>query len=179
MTVHRISTQIDAGPIAFQARFPLAERETAFTLNARCIREGVSLLRRLVETAAAGEPIPKQIQDLGRRAYFGRGAPEGGCIDWSWPAARVDRLVRALSFAPFPPRFGDPRARLGGDPIGIREVLPTGIPTGERPGTVRHSEGTVQAACGDAWLQIVRVSSEGVALAAAKKLSPGDLLEPG
>ncbi len=37
--------------------------------------------------------------------YFGRRSPEDGRIDWSWPAARIHNLVRAVA-PPYPGAFG-------------------------------------------------------------------------
>jgi methionyl-tRNA formyltransferase len=44
--------------------------------------------------------------NLAKGSYFGGRTPEDGRIDWSWPAARIHALIRAVA-PPFPGAFTD------------------------------------------------------------------------
>ena len=42
---------IDTGPVAYQELFDIEDADTGLTLSARCIRSGITLVLRLMETA--------------------------------------------------------------------------------------------------------------------------------
>ena len=58
MTVHRMDPEIDAGPIVYQTRFPIEAGDTALSLSFKCVREGVTLMQRLLEVAEKGDDLP-------------------------------------------------------------------------------------------------------------------------
>ena len=163
-----MTERIDAGGIAFRASFPVAPDDTAFTLYARCVREGLGLVERLLETAAAEGRVPLAPQDPAGREYFPRrGAPQGGRIDWRRTAREVQNFVRASDYGPFPSPWGRPRTGLD-SPEGTREIevleaALTGRPADVPPGTVRATpEGARLVACADQWLELraLRVDGE-------------------
>ncbi len=62
------------------------------------------------------KPIALRQQNLSERTYFGNShwPREGMEINWQWPAYRIQRVVRALDFGPFPNYVGCARFRLDG-----------------------------------------------------------------
>ena len=102
VTVHAMTDRTDAGPIAFERRFPISSSDTALTLSANCVTAGVELLDELIATVASGQPVPAREQDLSQRRYFQAGAPDDARINWRWHSDRIARLVRACAYAPFP-----------------------------------------------------------------------------
>src|SRR5690348_524214 len=99
VTVHRMVRTVDAGPIAYQSRFPIAPAETAFSLTLKCIRAGLPLVERLLDTASIDPTaIPQHAQDMNRRRYFGAQVPEQGWLRWERSAEELDRFVRAFCF---------------------------------------------------------------------------------
>jgi methionyl-tRNA formyltransferase len=182
VTVHWMAPEIDAGPIAYATSFAIAEEDTGLTLSARCAREGVPLLLRLVEQAAANPAaIPRRPQDLTRRRYFGREAPNGGRLSWRWPAREVVNFVRASDYLPFPSPWGHPRARWRGQDLYILKAALTGQPADRPAGTVGGlGGGAATVAAGDEWLRIERVRlDDEPAAAAGELLVRGDVLEDG
>lgn len=176
VTLHRMEAKVDGGPVAYEKRFPLDGTETGFSLNARCIREGVPLVRRLVETVAAGCAIPSRAQE-GDRRYFGRRPPQGGRIDWRRPAVSVDRLVRSLDFFPFPARLGEPRVLCEGRRLTISRLTRTGRPVGEAPpGQIRREGDRLLVACADEWIEPVRVRRDGAPCTPSEGLAGLDRL---
>jgi len=70
VTLHRMVPEVDAGDVAYAATFPIGPDDTGLTLMARCVREGVALVDRLLADAAAGVPIPAETQVLDGRRWF-------------------------------------------------------------------------------------------------------------
>jgi non-ribosomal peptide synthetase component F len=76
----RLEAGIDTGPVVFQRTFPVGEDDTALTVYTACIRAGVSLIQRLLDTDPARLPLTPQ--DLTRREYFSKQIPADGCVRW-------------------------------------------------------------------------------------------------
>ncbi len=181
VTVHWMEAEIDTGPIAYAASFEITEEDTGFTVSARCVREGVPLLVRLVE-AASTDPasIPAVSQDLTRRRYFGRAVPDDGRIVWSRTAREVVDFVRACDYMPFPSPWGHPRANLRGRELEILKTSRAHQSSAAVPGTVgRVRDGTAAVATGDEWIHVHRLRVDGGAVDAGDVLVAGDRLEDG
>jgi methionyl-tRNA formyltransferase len=178
VTVHWIDAEIDAGPIAYQSRFPITADDTGLSLSLKSVREGILLMLRLLETAtSAPESIPSIPQDLALREYFGREVPEQGRISWEWPAAKVVNFVRACDYFPFPSPWGEPRSRVGVQDFALVRASRTGLACGVCPGTVGESMNSgVYVACRDEWVLASKVHFEGKYLPAQDVLRPGDRL---
>jgi UDP-4-amino-4-deoxy-L-arabinose formyltransferase/UDP-glucuronic acid dehydrogenase (UDP-4-keto-hexauronic acid decarboxylating) len=176
VTVHWMTPRIDAGPIAYEASVPIEERDTAFTLGAKCSRAGVDLLARLIESAAADPGgIPARQQPLAERRYYGRGAPQDGRVDWARSAVEIVRFVRACNYGPFPSPWGQPLTTVDVDrELAILQADRTGRRSGGPPGTVgSRSGGAVEIAAADEWVLVRRVRWEGEARDAAQVLRSG------
>ncbi len=109
VTLHHMIARADAGDVVGQRAIAIAPRETALSLYRKVEEEGVSLLAELLPRVAAGT-APRLPQDASRASTFGRRRPEDGRIDWTWPAARIDCLVRAVA-PPWPGAFADVEGR--------------------------------------------------------------------
>ncbi|RMG45604.1 MAG: methionyl-tRNA formyltransferase [Acidobacteria bacterium] len=180
VTVHWMDRGIDTGDIAYQTIFPIEPRATGLSVAARCIREGVALLERLLDDARAEPPrIPRRPQDRSSRSYYGRGVPHGGRIRWEWPAERLDAFIRAADYYPLPSPWGHPRARLAGEPLGVVRAEPADGPEGAAPGTVLAEGGAWRVACGDGWLALRLVHWRGRYGPPEKLLPPAERLEDG
>jgi methionyl-tRNA formyltransferase len=71
VTVHRMESGVDTGPIAFAEDFPLTKEDTGLTVALRCARKGVDLVGKIVEILAR-DPGQLELtpQDLTQRRYF-------------------------------------------------------------------------------------------------------------
>jgi methionyl-tRNA formyltransferase len=178
-TLHKMESQIDAGPIVYQSFFAIDEEETALSLSLKCVRHGVPLVLRLLEAAASGpEGIPLRPQDASRCGYLKAGPPQGGQVVWSSPASEVLNFIRACDYFPFPSPWGHPSTRLGKQEIAIIRARRTGCFCDASPGTVgeRREEG-VLVACQDQWILVTKVKAGGQYIAATKVLKKGGHLE--
>jgi methionyl-tRNA formyltransferase len=174
VTVHRMEPRVDTGPIAYQVEFPIEPTDTGLSLSSRCIREGVGLMMRLVDTAERDpSAIPAIEQDLSRRSYFDGRVPYGGRLPWTLPARKIRDLVRACEFHPLPSPWGTPTAEIGGRAFGIVAVTATGERVeGEAPGTLRRStDGSPLVASADEWIRVETVLMQGRRLPGAAALT--------
>lgn len=171
VTLHWLAAQVDAGAIAYQARFPLEEDATALRLMSRCVREGMVLLGRLLAQLSSGPgDLPRDAQDLARRRFFqARSVPQGGEIEWARSALEIVRFVRACDYGPFASPWGYPRALLEGDHIEVLGATRTGLRTASPPGTVDRASGTVRVAAGDEWVSVSRIRAAGTAVRGSRE----------
>lgn len=176
VTLHWMDAKIDTGAIAYATEFGIDEKDTGLSLSARCVQKGMPLIAELLETAAVDpSSIPRVAQDLSRRRYFGREAPDGGRISWGSPAERVVAFVRACDYFPFASPWGSPASTIDGREVAVLKAARTGQPSGAEPGTVGEAEdGAVQVAAQDEWVRVSRVQPEGRRpVPAAEVLTPG------
>jgi methionyl-tRNA formyltransferase len=167
VTLHHMIGRADAGDIVGQRPIAIAPSETALTLYRKVEDEGVGLLAELLPLVAAGT-APRLPQDESRASTFGRRRPADGRIDWSWPAARVDCLVRAVA-PPWPGAFGEVDGRMvsihQGSPA--EPLAPDAAGRPPAPGTVRRggpNGDRVLIATGDRWFAVEAAAGlEGVA----------------
>ncbi len=104
-TLHYMVRQPDAGPIIDQESVPIGIDDTALSVSLAVAEAAARLLTRALPRLAAGPPAGRPM-DLSEGSYFGGRTPEDGRIDWTWPAARVHNLIRAVA-PPFPGAFAD------------------------------------------------------------------------
>lgn len=81
--------ELDAGGVYARTEVPIAATDTADDLRARLVDEGTALL---LDALARGlpEPVPQQ----GEAVYAEKLTPDDLRLDWSRPAAELDRVVR-------------------------------------------------------------------------------------
>jgi len=81
--------ELDAGGIYAEAEVPIGPTDTVSSLRSRLVEEGTRLLLSWLE-AGLGEPRPQE----GEVVYAEKLTPEDVHLDWSRPAAELDRVVR-------------------------------------------------------------------------------------
>ncbi len=168
VSVIHMTPALDAGRVIVARSTPIGTRETAAELETRLADLGVGAvieaIERLQAAVAAGVPIGSVgiPQDDSRATRAPRLAKADGIVDWTWPAARIERQRRALDPWPrattFFTRADGVRQRLV---LADVQVAPTA--TAFTPGTVTSTaDGTLIVACGDTTaLEILRLVPEG------------------
>ena len=151
VTWHAVTARADAGSLFAQRTFPIAEDETAFSLNTKCYEAGLDSFRDLADTMTQHGPQGRP-QELSARTYFSRKQkPRGaGYLD---PLAEVawERTVRALDFGKrFPNPLCAPKIRISGQWIVVRSATPVGADSQDSsdshaaapasPGLIRHAD---------------------------------------
>ncbi len=151
VTTITMDEHVDTGGILLTATLPVAADETYGTLRAKLAQLGAAVTVRTLAGLADGSIRP-QAQDHTRASLAKKLAKEERGIDWTRPAAVLDRQVRGLSPAP-----GAHTLRAG-----KRLVI-----SAARPVAGSGAAGKVVAldpltlATGDGHLELVRVQPEG------------------
>jgi methionyl-tRNA formyltransferase len=104
---HLVEGGIDEGRVFVQREVPIADDETALTLNAKCYAAGIESFRDLEAALSAGSVTPRA-QDLSQRTYFGRwDRPDAMCcLDLHGTSDDVVATVRALDLGRYPSTLG-------------------------------------------------------------------------
>ena len=181
VSLHWMDEGIDTGPIAYVSSFPISDRDTGLSVSARCVREGIPLIVRLLDAAATrADSIPVVPQTMERRTYFGRQPPNGGCLIWNSGARKLVDFVRACDYLPFRSPWGHPRARLGDSDIFILRAKRTFESANLEPGTVGSlEEAGAMVASRDEWIRLELIEIGGESMPAGEALTPGDQLLDG
>jgi methionyl-tRNA formyltransferase len=102
ITIMLVDAGLDTGPLLSKRAIPLAADETGQSLHDKLALLGAELLVETLPRYLGGE-IQPQAQDESQATYAPQIKKEDGNIDWTRPAAEIERLVRA--FRPWPGTF--------------------------------------------------------------------------
>jgi methionyl-tRNA formyltransferase len=190
ITVMQMDKGMDTGPILAQAEVPIAVEDTTASLTARLSEVGARLLIETLPGWLDGE-IQARPQDESRSSICRPLKKEDGHLDWTRPAAALDRQVRACD--PWPGAFtswqGQPlkvlraRARAEGQGEGLpegrerllRRYAPRNDRGGgaERPGQVIALEAGIGVVTGEGVLELLEVQLAGKRPMAAEVFARG------
>ena len=157
VTLHHMDVKPDRGDIVAQRAVPIADDDTALSLNRRLGEAARLLLRETYPLLVAGR-APRIPQDHTRASYFGGRRPEDGRIEWRQSARQLYNLVRAVTH-PYPGAF----TTLRGRPLFVWWARPLDDGREGIPGEVlevRKGTGVVVAS-GSGGLLLERVALEG------------------
>ena len=102
VSIMRMDAGVDTGPMLSAAYLPIAVDDTTGTLTTKLAALGADLLVRTLPRWLAGELTPMPQPDEGV-TWAQRITKEEGQIDWSEPAAQIERRVRA--YQPWPTAY--------------------------------------------------------------------------
>jgi|TARA_B100002003_G_scaffold237301_1_gene254219 methionyl-tRNA formyltransferase len=102
VSLMKLDSGMDSGPILAQRRTPIGPSETRNELTPRLFRMGADLLIETLPSWAAGD-VSAQPQNDSRATVSKLLEREDGRIDWSRSAQHIGRMVRA--FDPWPSTF--------------------------------------------------------------------------
>jgi len=137
ITWHVMAPKIDAGGILKQKLIPIADTDTALSLNIKCYQAAADAFAELIEELATGTAA-ETVQNLSDRTYYPRyRRPAAACvINWDAPAEEIDALARALDFGPYPNPLGVPKTLLDSTWITVPKVHILPSSSRAAPGTV-------------------------------------------
>ena len=115
ISIMKMDIGIDTGPILSQRYVPIDPQETSGTLFARLAPIGAKLLAETLPKYLSGEISPMPQPDEGA-TYTKMLKKEAGLLDFSQPAAALERQVRA--FDPWPGAF----IQYNGNPLRIEKA---------------------------------------------------------
>jgi methionyl-tRNA formyltransferase len=163
ITIMRMDEGLDTGPMLLAEKVALSPRETGATLHDRLAPIGARLILHALDEAPPAHPQPDGATHCGKLSRA------DGRLDWTQPAAQLDRQVRA--FHPWPGTFG----LLDQAPLKVLEAEPA---EGHGPpGTVLDA--ALRVACGQGALRLLRVQAPGRRAMDAADFLRGHALAPG
>lgn len=144
--IMQMEAGLDTGPVLAEARTPIGAGDTTADLHDRLAEMGASLIVDVLDRL----PLPAVPQAAEGVTYAAKIDKAEARIDWSRPAAEVDRLIRGLS--PFPGAWclaGEERLKL------LRSRV---VPGEGAPGAVLDG---FTIACGQGAVEIIEAQREG------------------
>jgi methionyl-tRNA formyltransferase len=167
VTIMRVVSELDAGPMIARATVPIGPDETSVEVEAQLAERGAALLLDVVEQFAKGELVETP-QDHTQATHAQKILKTEGPIDWSLPAIRIHNLVRGLQ--PWPLAS----TTIGGTRCLIQRTTVAGEATEAPAGTIVRAEGeTLTVATGDGVIQILQLQPEGRRLMSAREFLSG------
>jgi len=170
VTIMQMDEGLDTGPMLLAERVDIEPETTATTLHDQLAAVGARLIVRTLGGLADGT-LAARPQPAEGITYAKKLAREEGRIDWSQPAADLERRVRALNPAP------GVWFERGGERIKVLAATVVEDRTAASPGTVLDADLTV--ACGSAALRLKRLQRAGRAAVDAAAFLRGYALKPG
>ena len=156
VSVMRLDEGMDTGPIVAQRSTRIGGEETGEALTARLFQMGADLLVDTLPAWSKGE-VETRPQDETLATVTPRLSREDGEIDWSLPAVRTARQVRA--YHPWPGAY----TTWGGRSLKVIEATAAGEAGGveEAGRMVSLGRGRMGVATGEGVLELRRVQLEG------------------
>lgn len=166
--IMQMEAGLDTGPVLLREATPIAAADTAATLHDRLAAIGA----RLIVDALTRLPLAAEQQPEAGVTYAAKIDKAESAIDWSQPAAAVDRQVRA--FNPFP----GAHSTLSG--VGLKVWQAEPVAGSGLPGQVLAAgrDGIV-VACGDGALRLTELQKAGGKRLTAAQFLAGNALQPG
>lgn len=153
VAIMKMDVGLDTGPVLMTEKIAITDETTGASLHDMLSALGARLiapaLAGVLEGSLTATPQPEE-----GVTYAAKLTREDGHLDWTRPAAELERLIRALD--PWPGAWclvGDDRLK-----VLAAEVMDLGKLTND-PGTVLDPASTI--ACGDGALRLIRVQKSG------------------
>jgi methionyl-tRNA formyltransferase len=164
--IMQMEAGLDTGPVLLRQAMPIKPTDTTILLHDRLSDLGARLI---VEALAGLDGLVPEPQPDDGVTYAAKIDKAEARIDWTQPAAKVDRLIRGLS--PFPGAWFE----VGGTRI---KVLESALGDGAgNPGEVLDNG--LRVACGEGAVQLIRLQRAGKAAQDAAVFQQGAQIAPG
>ncbi len=167
VTIMRVISKMDAGPILLARTVPVAPGETQGTLKEKLAELGATALLEALALIARGR-VSETLQDESLATYNRPIGKADALIDWNADAAVIERMVRA--YDPWPIA----RTRLRGDELLVWRAAPDDKPAPEpaaAAGTVVRTKPEVAVQCGRGRIVLLEVQAPG-----RKRMSAADFM---
>lgn len=167
VTTLHVVRELDAGDMILAKSIPITPEETGGTLHDRLADLAAGVLAETLTKLADGT-APRIPQDPALVSYIPKLERDDGRLDWTMPAAAIERRIRA--YDPWPGTFTT--AFEGGNTKRLKIHPPTRVVDAELPpGNVSCEGGKLIVGCGDGALELTSIQAEG-----GKRMSAGDYL---
>jgi methionyl-tRNA formyltransferase len=152
--VMRMTEGLDEGPVLATATTRIDALDTAGSLHDRLAAAAAELIVATLPAIEAGTAVETP-QPAEGATYAKKIKPKEARIDWTRPAAEVDRRIRGLS--PFPGAWFMASSEKG--PVRVKALLSRVEDEAGSPGTLLDD--ALLVACGEGAVRLLRVQREG------------------
>jgi len=171
VTIMKMASKLDAGPILLQESIPIEPHMTASDLHDELARLGAKMTIDAIARMRQHGNLKEIEQDESLVTFAPSLTKEQGRIDWERPGEEILRQIRA--FDPWPGTYGrSTRGMLKIHKAVFRGSLP-GTPSSTASGTVFTGAGSLLVKCGDGWLELLTVQPEGKKIMTAQEFLNG------
>jgi methionyl-tRNA formyltransferase len=164
--IMKMEAGLDTGPVLLREATPIGAKETSGELAERLSAMGARMIADVFARLPALAPVPQ----LEEGATYAKKIDKAEArVDWTRPAAEIDRLIRGLS--PFPGAW----TGIGGERV---KLLASALSQGQgAPGTVLDRALTI--ACGEGAVRLTKLQRAGRAAQDAEAFQRGFAVPPG
>ncbi|MGC9323835.1 MAG: methionyl-tRNA formyltransferase [Desulfomonilia bacterium] len=154
VSIMKVESEMDAGPVYLQAETPITEEDDAVSLLERLSSIGAQKLLETLSLISQDnlEPIP---QDHSRATYAPMIRREEGKIDWEKDVEEIHNTVRGL--VPWPCAYTYLESRI----LKILKTACIRTTTDLKPGTLIKEGSTLKVVCSGGFLSLLRLQLEG------------------
>lgn len=110
--IMKMDAGLDTGPVILRAETPITHDENTGSLHDKLAQMGAETINKALEGYVTGQLIAEEQSNEGI-TYAKKIDKSEAAIDWSYPAEKIDRLVRGLN--PFPGAY----SMIGGERLKI------------------------------------------------------------
>ena len=165
VTIMQMDVGLDTGDMLYKLACPITAEDTSGTLYDKLANLGPQGLIETLKQLAAGTAKPV-VQDEALVTYAQKLSKEEARIDWSLPAAQLERCIRA--FNPWPMSW----IEIDGQPVKVWQASVIDVATTAEPGTIiEATKQGIQVATSDGVLNLLSLQPAG-----KKAMSAQDLL---
>jgi methionyl-tRNA formyltransferase len=161
VTIMRMEAGLDTGPSLLETPVAIACTDTTGTLTEKLARVGAEAVVEAL--ARLGSLVPRP-QDSALATYASKVSKDEAMIDWSQPAANIERMVRAFNPSP------GAEAMVHNLRLKIWEAQAVDRP-GIAPGALSDTPGELVVGCGHGALRLLVVQKPG-----ARRMVAGEFL---
>jgi methionyl-tRNA formyltransferase len=155
ISIMQMDAGLDTGPVVATCVVPIAPRETALTLHGKLAATGATAIVETLARFRREHVLTSVPQAASGATYATKIERREATIDWSEPAAAIDRKIRAFNPAPAA------QTMLAGEPIKIWEAEPAAGRFGAAGHVVQADARGIVVACGQGALVVRELQRAG------------------
>lgn len=175
VTIMQMDEGLDTGPMLLKAACPITATDTSASLYEKLAELGPTALQTVVQQLAAGEAVAEP-QDDSLATHAAKLTKQEGEIDWSQPAATIERKLRA--FTPWP----GCTTQVAGQVVKIHHTELGSHHTTATPGTILSADKQgIEVATGEGalWLKQLQLPGKKAMDAATLLNARAEMFQPG